>query len=61
MIFKKKEKKTIGYYQDELKRKDREIEELKNHNELLLKSALKSSQRVEELREKLEKYSKSRK
>jgi hypothetical protein len=49
-------KKDIEFYKEEIKRKEKEIEELKKQNELLLKAALKSSHKLEELREKLEKY-----
>jgi len=58
MIFSKKKdeiKKLKEYYELELKRRDQQIEELKKNNEILFKSALKSSQRSEEFREKLEK------
>ena len=58
MIFSKKKdeiKKLKEYYELELKRRDQQIEELKKNNEILFKSALKSSQRAEEFREKLEK------
>lgn len=40
-------------YVEELKRKDKIIEELKKENQLILKSALKQSKKVEELKSKI--------
>ena len=60
MFFKKKKKENIKeFYEQELKRRDAQIDELKKQNEALLKTALTSSQKIEEIREKLEKCMKT--
>jgi hypothetical protein len=63
IFFKKKDeiKKLKEYYESELKRRDLQIDELKKNNEILFKSALKSSQKAEDFREKLEKAIKLKK
>ena len=58
---KKPDERKIRAYQELLKRKDREIDELRNKNELLLKTALKQAQTANEWKEyaqKLEKQTK---
>jgi len=51
-------KKDIKYYIEEIKKRDMIIEELKEKNKLLFKSSLRTSQRLEEIKEKLRDYTK---
>lgn len=48
-------KRLKKYYSEELKRKDKLIQELKEQNILVMKSALKQSKKIAELTEKLKK------
>jgi len=48
-------KKLKKWYADELKRRDKIIEELKQQNNILIKASLKSSDRIAALTEKLKK------
>jgi hypothetical protein len=48
--------KLKKYYHEELKRKDKLIEELKEQNTLIMKSALKQSEKLTHLSEKLKKF-----
>ncbi len=48
--------KLKKYYAEELKRKDKLIEELKEQNTLIMKSALKQSEKLTHLSEKLKKF-----
>ena len=52
--------KLKKWYSEELKRKDKVIEELREQNEILIKSALKSSKRIDELTQKLKKATKTK-
>lgn len=45
-------------YKEQIKQKDKLIEELKEKNEILLKTSIRSSKRLEEIKEKLAEYSK---
>lgn len=53
--------KLKKWYAEELKRKDELIDKLKKENELIFKSALKQSEKIVKLTEKLEKSLKSKK
>lgn len=59
MIFKRSKNKEIlkieKIYEKELKRKDKLIEELRKENELLMKSALKGADKLEDMKLKLNK------
>jgi hypothetical protein len=48
--------KLKKYYAEELKRKDKIIEELKEQNTLIMKSAMKQSEKLTHLSEKLKKF-----
>ena len=48
-------KKLKKFYEEELKRKDKLIEELRESNALILKSALKQSEKLTQLTEKFKK------
>ncbi len=48
--------KLKKYYAEELKRKDKLIEELKEQNTLIMKSAMKQSEKLTHLSEKLKKF-----
>jgi len=48
---KKREEKSILAYQELLRRKDREIEELRKTNELLIKTSLKQAKSANEWKE----------
>ncbi len=48
--------KLEKYYAEELKRKDKIIEELKEQNTLIMKSAMKQSEKLTHLSEKLRKF-----
>lgn len=54
-------KRLEEVYAEELKRKDAIIEELKEQNILIMKSALKQSKKIDELTQKLEKFLKKEK
>ena len=47
--------KLKKYYAEELKRKDKIIEELKQENTILMRASLNSSKKITELAEKLKK------
>ncbi len=49
------------WYKEELKRKDELIDKLKKENELIFKSALKQSENIAKITEKLEQALKSKK
>ncbi|MBD3248962.1 hypothetical protein GF336_02855 [Candidatus Woesearchaeota archaeon] len=51
---KEKLERLEKYYGEELKRKDKLIEELRRENQVLFKSAMKSSDKIKNLTEKLE-------
>ncbi len=51
---KEKLERLERYYDEELKRKDKLIGELRRENEVLFKSAMKSSDKIKDLTEKLE-------
>ena len=48
-------KKIKKWYAEELKRRDKEIEELKKQNVVLMKASLKSAGKIAELTEKVKK------
>jgi hypothetical protein len=50
-----KSEKLKQWYQEELKRRDKQIEELREHNLVLMKASMKSADRIAELTEKLKK------
>jgi len=50
---KQKLKRTEQAYSEELERKDKLIEELKENNKIIMKSALKQSKQIDELTTKL--------
>ncbi len=50
-ISRKKYDELKQWYAEELERKDQRIEQLKTHNELLVKSSLKTSERLAILQE----------
>jgi len=55
-LFEKDElKKLKQWYSEELKRKDRMIDELREQNSILMKASLKSSEKIAELTERLKK------
>ncbi len=49
------------WYKEELKRRDELIDKLKKENELIFKSALKQSEKIAKITEKLEQSLKSKK
>jgi hypothetical protein len=51
----KEKEKLEKWYEEELARRDKEIEELKEKNTILIKASLNSSKRINELTEKLKK------
>ncbi|MBW2966459.1 hypothetical protein KY342_05130 [Candidatus Woesearchaeota archaeon] len=53
-------KKLKKFYHEELKRKDNLIEELKQENSLIIKSALKESEKLTHLTEKFKKLVKKK-
>jgi hypothetical protein len=48
-------KKLKQWYEEELKRRDKVIDELKQENTILMKASLNSSKKIAELTEKLKK------
>ena len=48
-------KRLKKYYGEELKRKDKMIEDIREQNMLLLKASLKGSEKIDKLTEKLKK------
>lgn len=55
MTSKEELKKLKKWYEEELKRRDQLIDQLKQENTILMKASLKSSGRIAELTEKLKK------
>ncbi|MEE9525725.1 MAG: hypothetical protein V3V78_03925 [Candidatus Woesearchaeota archaeon] len=51
----KKEKQLEKWYEEELERRDKEIDRLKGQNTILMKASLNSSKKIAELTEKLKK------
>jgi len=51
----KETEKLKKWYKEELERRDKEIEKLKEKNEILMKASLNSSKKIADLTEKLEK------
>lgn len=51
----KEKEKLQKWYKKELKRKDKEIKELKEKNKILFKTSLKKSEKITDLTEKLKK------
>jgi predicted RNase H-like nuclease (RuvC/YqgF family) len=49
------------HYAEELHRRDKEIKELKEQNIVIMKSALKQSEKINELTEKLRQFDKKKK
>lgn len=49
------------FYNDELKRKDKMIDELRKDNEIILRTAMKQSEKINNLTEKLKKALKLKK
>ncbi len=60
MEIKEELEKLKKYYAEELKRKDRIIEELREQNSLIMKSALKQSEKLIYLSDKLKKFLKKK-
>lgn len=56
--YEKELKKLKKYYEDELKRRDRQIDELREQNKMIMAAALKQSKKINELTERLKKYKK---